>query len=433
MKRYLKIAALSAVAAALIAGIYFVSKSPDIADEEQGENIEEILVRNLNNPVISMKLSNGTGTYEFVKNNGEWQSVFRQNEKTHGNTVVSLESILCATFANELIEENVSSLSKYGLDEPSAKLSGVTDAGEEVYILIGSNVVGTKYYFTMDNKNVYTMGADEAGLLLVGMSAFVDLSLTSLSIENITKAVICAGEPITIEKKQVTESSQSADDLFSYAVTTPVRANASPTDVQSLFEKMSSVGASDFIYDMDSSEAHIDENRYFEVVTDSVSLKYFLGAEDKDFVYVKKEGAGGIYKVSKDMLSFIGLSVFDLVDKHISLHYISEVSSVLIKSNEGEYKIIFKDNPSVNGKNISEDKATSFYQSLISLSYDGSIDSSASGENEVTITFYLEDGSETIEFLDAGVMDYEVRKAGLSGLKIQKKYVRKILSLAKEL
>lgn len=30
-------------------------------------------------------------------------------------------------------------------------------------------------------------------------------------------------------------------------------------------------------------------------------------------------------------------------------------------------------------------------------------------------------------------MDYEVRKDGMFGLKIQKKYVQKILSLAKEL
>lgn len=433
MKKYLKITVLLAVAAAFVVCLYFVSKSPDLTVEEQETVTEEILVRTLDSPVISMKLSNGTGTYEFIKNDGEWQSVFKQNEKTHGNTVVSLESILCATFAEELIEENVSSLSKYGLDDPSAELSGVTDAGEEVCILIGNSVVGTKYYFTMDNKNVYTMGADEAGLLLVGMSAFVDLSLTSLSVDSIAKTVICADEPIIIEKKQITESSQTADDLFSYAVTTPVRANASPSDTQKLFESISSVGASDFIYDMDPSIAKIDDNRYFEIETDGGKMKYFLGAEDGGSVYVKKEGAGGIYKVSKDKLSFMDLSVFDLVDKHICLHYISEVSSVLIKSNEGEYKIIFGDNPSVNGKSISEDDATGFYQRLISLSYDGSIDGSLSGENEVTITFYLENGSETIEFLDAGVMDYEVRKAGISGLKIQKKYVQKILSLAKEL
>lgn len=433
MKKYSKIAVLSVIVAALTLCIYFVNKSPVTVDEEKNTEQEEIIVRTVADQVVSMKLSNGTGEYEFIKNNGEWQSVFRQNEKTYGNTVVSLESILKVTLAKELIEENVSSLSKYGLDSPSAKLTCVTDKGDKYYILMGSSIVGTKYYFTTDSKNVYTMTADEAGLLLVGMSAFVDLSLTSLSIDSITKAVICSGEPITVEKKQLDKNSQSTDDLFSYAVTTPVKANASPTNIQSLFESMSSVGASDFIYDMDSSLAQIDENRYFEIVTDSEKLKYFLGAEDGKSVYVKKEGAGGIYKVSKDKLSFMDSAVFDLVDKHICLHYISEVSFVVINSEEGEYKITFGEKPSVNGKSIDEEKATGFYQSLISLSYDGSLENTSSGDALVTVTFYLEDRTEKIEFLDAGVMDYEVRKDGMFGLKIQKKYVQKILSLAKEL
>ncbi len=433
MKKYSKIAVLAVIVAALTVCIYFVNKSPVTGDEDKNTEQEEIIVRNVADEVVSMKLSNGTGEYEFFKNNGEWQSVFRQNEKTYGNTVVSLESILKVTLAQELIEENVSSLSKYGLDAPSAKLTCTTDKGDNYYILIGNNIVGAKYYFTTDNKNVYTMTADEAGLLLVGMSAFVDLSLTSLSIDSITKAVICSGEPITVEKKQLNKNSQSADDLFSYAITTPVKANASPNAIQSLFESMSSVGASDFIYDMDQSLAQIDDNRYFEIVTDSERMKYFLGAEDGKSVYVKKDGAGGIYKVSKDKLSFMDSAVFDLVDKHICLHYISEVSSVVINSEEGEYKITFGEKPSVNGKSIDGEKATDFYQSLISLSYDGSLENTSSGDALVTVTFYLEDRAEKIEFLDAGAMDYEVRKDKMFGLKIQKKYVQKILSLAKEL
>ena len=56
-----------------------------------------------------------------------------------------------------------------------------------------------------------------------------------------------------------------------------------------------------------------------------------------------------------------------------------------------------------------------------------------SSSAEVTITLHTADGAETTEFFNAGVIKYEVKKPGVSGLTIQRKYVDKLLKLAKEL
>lgn len=436
MKRYAKLILLFAIVILLVAALWIVTKQPAKSDES-GENTEEpsIVVRQSDEELSSMTLSNGEGTFTFAKVSGEWQSVFRNGEKTHGNTVVSLESMLKTTLAAELIEENAASLNKYGLDSPAAVLTGNGENGGVYFIKIGNSIVGQKYYFTVDDKNVYTVSADEGGLFLVGMGAFVDLSLVDTNIENISKLVISNGEEIAIEKRAATAADKSkADSLFSYGVISPVTANASPTEVQKLFNSVSSVGAKSFIPDPDAEAAAIDSGKFFEVVTDKGSLKYYIGAETAGGYYVQKHGESGVYVVDKSQLSFMDTSVFTVVDKHINIRYVSDVTSVDITSPEGGYTIVLGDNPTVNGRAIESDAAANFYQAVISLCYDGEMKEGEESDGaEVTITLHTADGDETTEFINAGVIKYEVKKSGVSGLTIQRKYVDKLLKLAKEL
>ena len=66
--------------------------------------------------------------------------------------------------------------------------------------------------------------------------------------------------------------------------------------------------------------------------------------------------------------------------------------------------------------------------------YDGEMkEGEESSEAEVTVTLHTVTGDETTEFHNAGVIKYEVIKPGVSGLTIQRKYVDKLLKLAKEL
>ena len=59
--------------------------------------------------------------------------------------------------AQELLE------AKYGLDKPTVTVRYKT-ANSEGFLKIGSSIVGTKYYFTVDDVNVYTMDTMDAGL-----------------------------------------------------------------------------------------------------------------------------------------------------------------------------------------------------------------------------------------------------------------------------
>lgn len=435
MKRYVKLILLAAAVVLLIAALWIVKKQPAISEEKEENKEPEIIVRQLDEELSEMTLSNSEGSFSFVKNSGEWQSVFRNGEKTYGNTVVSLASMLKTTLATELIEENASSLHKYGLDSPAAILTGKGENGGVYFIKIGNSIVGKKYYFTVDDINVYAVSADEGGLFLAGMGAFLDLSLVEADIESIAKLVISNGDVITIAKRETAAADKkNADSLFGYGVISPVVANASPTEVQTLFNSVSSIGAKSFIPDPDAVTVGINPEKYFEVVTEKGSLKYYIGAETAGGYYVQKHGGSGVYVVDKAKLVFMDISVFTVVDKHINIRYISDVASVDIASPEGGYTVVLGDNPSVNGRAIDSDAATSFYQAVISLCYDGEMkEGEESGAAEVAITLHTQSGDERTEFCSAGVINYEVKKPGVSGLTIQRKYVDKLLKLAKEL
>lgn len=435
MKRSAKIIILSLVVLLLAAAFVFVSRQPSITEEEEIDLEPTLAVRNIEGEIISMTLENSEGTFSFAKGESGWFCSFRNGEAAYGNTVVSLASMLKTTLANELIEENAKSLSKYGLETPNAILRGVTDKGEEYFIKIGNSIVGSKYYFTVDDKNVYTVSVDEGGLFFVGMSAFVNLDVTSLSIDNMTALKVSNGELIVIEKRDAaSQTAGGADALFTYGVTSPVTANASPTDVQGLFESVASIGAKRFIPSPDAEEAGINPDRYFEIITTSGSIKCYVGNLSKSGYYVQKDGESGVYIVDESKLGFMNMTAFDVVDKHISIHYISEVTSIEVKSAEGGYVVTLGENSTVNGKAIEEDAATEFFRSVISLSYDGTLaEGTENGAVEVTVTLNTASGAETIEFLNAGAINYEVRKNGVFGLTIQRKYVDKILNLAKEL
>lgn len=437
MKRNAKIIILSVAVLLLIFAFYIVNKQPSVTQRENGkeEIIPDITVRRLDEDIVSMTLINSEGEFSFAKGHDAWTCGFRNGENAYGNTVASLESMLKTTLAVELIEENASSLSKYGLEKPEAVLKGVTESGKEYFVKVGNSIVGSKYYFTVDDKNVYTVSADEGGLYFAGMSAFVNLSITSLSIDDITKLVISNGELIAIEKKETKEGSSSdSDALFSYAVTSPVTANAAPSDVQSLFESVTSIGAKGFVPDADEEDIGINYENYFEIFTAAGSIKCSVGDKTASGYYVKKAGESGAYIVDSSLLEFMKITPFDIVDKHISIHYISEVSSVEISGADVNYKIILGDNPSVNGREIDSESATDFYRNVISLCYDGSLSENAvTGERELVVTLQTAGGAETIEFIDAGAINYEVRKNGVFGLTIQRKYVDKLLKLAKEL
>lgn len=436
MKRFIKIGVFLLIAVALAVAIYFVLRQPSLPTEEEGvTNEPQLAVRTIGEEITNMTLTNAEGSFDFANVNGEWLSLFRENEPVYGNTVTALYSMLKNTLAVELIEENTASLSKYGLDEPKATLFGTGESGSIYYIKIGNSIVGSKYYFTVDDKNVYTISADEGGLYFVGMGAFVRLSLTSLEIENIQAVAISNGSLIGIAKKNISEADKTADALFTYAVTSPVSANASPTATQSLFEKMASVSAKSFLPYPDADEAAIDPEKYFSVATAEKTDTFYIGAKTEKGYFVQKQGESGVYIVDSNVLSFMDTKLFDVVDKHIALYYLNEVSSVDITSPEGNFTVVFGDSPSVNGKAADAEAVTDFYERLIALCYDATLDDGdeASSVPEITISFNTSSGVDRTEFYSVGVMSYEVRKNNLFGLTVQKKYLEKILKLAKEL
>ena len=423
---------------ALASCLYFLTRGGEEIKKEEEGGMSYFTVKTVNEDIKEISLINTSGVFGFEKKNGEWMNVFTESVKTSGNTIYAIESILKETYAVDEIEKDVAAMSKYGLDKPVATAKYVTAGGNDGFIKFGNSVVGAKYYFTVNDKDVYTMDISEAGLFLVGMRAFADMTLINEEIADIYSVTLCSGgEEITVSRKSEEElKEESADALFSYGLVSPVKENASPNDVQHLFEMIGNTAAMEYDpYANDEACGFIDSGKYFSYKAKDSSGKFIVGSKTSDgSVYVKAAGKKGAYKVSREEMAFMDYTAFDLVDKHIALYYIDEVSKVIIEAHGEKFELVTGDAPALNGRSIDKDAAQDFYRSLISLTYQGNVaketDSSVA---EVIITFHTANGKDETRYVKYDAMNYAVLRNGKMEFTIQKKFVEKILGLIKEL
>lgn len=437
MKKSLKLILLLIVVVALGTVAFMLTREEKNVTSNEKED-KSFYVRNLSEEIREINLVNTSGVFGFVKENGVWYNIFTEKVETYGNTIYALESILKEPKAEDLIEENVASLGKYGLDKPSVTASYVTASGNKGVLKIGNALVGAKYYFTLDNKTVYSMASSEAGLFMAGMRAFSDLNLVNLKIEDLKKVTVYNyGETVEVEKKNENEiKGDGASSLFSYALRKPVNENASPNDVQVFFEAVCAVAAQNYDPYAKDADCGFDKiDRYFIYETKDEKGHFILGKSKGDgYTYVKKQGVKGAYTVSDDVLSFIEKSAFELVDKHISLYYFDETKKVTITSGNEKYELIIKDKVFLNGKELELETAQELFRNIIGLCYDDSASYEITmPQSEVRIVFETKDKMDITDYVTYDAMNYGVLRNGKMEFTIQKKYVEKILSLVKEL
>lgn len=423
---------------ALFACLFFLLKDDGKINEEEESKEEYIAVKTVNEELKEIRLTNTSGVFGFEKKNGEWMNIFTESVKTSGNTIYGIESIIKQTFAIDAIEKDVASMEKYGLDRPSATAKYVTESGKNGFLKIGNSIVGTKYYFTVDDKDVYTMDMAEAGLFLVGMRAFADMTLINEDATSFKRIVISNyGEDIAVARKSEEElKREDADALFSFGLESPVKENASPNDIQKLCEAMGNIGAAEYDPYADDEECgFVESERYFTYETDKSGGKFIIGnSPEEGYSFVKAEGVKGAYKVSNDAISFMDYTAFDLVDKHIALFYFDDISKITIEKGEEKYEIFIGDEVIVNGKTVDTEIAQDFYRSLISLTYEGNVEKELEETSgEVTISFETKREKDVTNYINYDAMYYAVSRNGATEFIIQKKYVEKILSLVKEL
>ncbi|MBR6719355.1 MAG: DUF4340 domain-containing protein [Clostridia bacterium] len=434
----LRLIILFIVVLALALSLYFLTRDENVENKEEIGETTYFTVKTVEEDISEISLVNTSGVFGFEKKNGEWMNIFTEYVKTSGNTIYGIESIIRETYAVDEIEKDVASMAKYGLDKPVATAKYVTAGGNAGFIKIGNSIVGAKHYFTLDDKNVYTMDISEAGLFLVGMRAFADMTLIDEEISEISSVTIfSSGENVTVSKKSEEElKEESADALFSYGLISPVKENASPNDVQHLFEMLANTVATEYDpYASDEECGFTESGKYFSYTAKDSSGKFIVGnkTSDGDF-YVKPEGKKGAYKVSKEELAFMDYTAFDLVDKHIALYYFDEVSKVTIEAHGEKYELVTGDTPTISGKALELEAAQEFYRNLISLTYQGNVEKEIDTDvSEVIITFHTADGKDVTRYIKYDAMNYAVLRNGEMEFTIQKKYVEKILSLIKEL
>ncbi|MDP4133856.1 MAG: DUF4340 domain-containing protein [Bacillota bacterium] len=442
MKKWLKLTLMGVLVLSLAVCAYIVLKlGTDPEQKTDDKKTEEITVDTLNNDITEIYLTNKDGSYHFVKKDKKWKMVFNQELDAEGNTIVSIDSILKKVIAKDLIEKNTTVLSKYGLDQPQATVKYVLDNGTVKTLKIGDSIVNQKNYFTLDDKTVYTMANSDSGLFLAGMSAFINMSLTSYKIENVSDFALVKGNSVLKVGKKSDEEvkDKSVKSLMSFKLTEPVQASASPDAVKSLYESVLDISANGYLPYAEDAACGITGNNdtYFQItdINKSTETFYVGSAAKKGYTYVKRLSHPGIFVVSDDQLAFLKTTSFDIIDKHISLHYLQDLNKVVIKSEGNTYTIERTGDKSytLNGKKVDYDKIANFYEIAISLTYDG-VAVTTPGTGVVTeIGFYTDKASDVTQYSSYDPMSYSVTKEGVQGFTIKKKYVDKVVSLVKEL
>ncbi len=434
---------LAALVLALIFGIYYVVRIPEKEPEIIGaeETLPEgFSVKLIEENIEKITLRNSEGVFEFEKENGQWMTVFDKKLRTEGNAITAIEAIIKDTRAVDEIEKNASSLKVYGLDKPMAQLSYVTESGEKGFIKLGNSVAGIKHYFTLDDKTVYTMDLSEAGMFMVSMKAFMNMDLLSADIQQISKiTIVNDSTEIILEQKSESEKTEGdASSLFGYALKSPVKENASNSAVQTLMQMISDIDADYYNPYMDDETAGFTESlKSFSVTVAGKEEKFVLGKKvGEDAVYVKKEGSDGVYTVSLGALAFMDYTAFDLVDKHIVLYYLQEISCIRMETSGEVYEFMLGADKTLNGESIDEEKLANFYEALMGLSYEGTVSEEFEAEGlnaEIKVILYKDGKKDITEYVPYDAMNYAVRRNGATELTIQRKYLEKILSLAKEM
>ena len=143
-----------------------------------------------------------------------------------------------------------------------------------------------------------------------------------------------------------------------------------------------------------------------------------------------------MYTVPLEILGFMDYTTFDLIDKHIALYDIDEISCIRIEASDEVYEFMLGTNKTLNDKTVEEETVVEFYKALVGLSYDGNVTKQFASEEvkpEFTIIFYKNGKKDVTEYIPYDAMSYAVRRNGVTELTIQRKYLEKILSLVKEM
>ncbi len=439
------------------------------AEEQVDERL--ILTEKTEADVVSIHVKNMSDEYDIIKNGEEWTISGIEGAEVLTDSLNALVTNVSSMTANQVVEENASDFSKYGLTAPNSEVT--VDYGSEKFTFLVGNETPTSsstvYFCEKGNTTVFTYKKSH----LSGFSAdrFSYVSTTAMpgydqqAGEAVTKFTIERADlekPIVIE--QIPAPGEDEIAVFSYELTSPYNAYVdltnAPNFIYSLFgltaDKVAWYGMEEKDYEISGIN---NPNCKFTLETTLKTYTITLGnavaeevadengnvtTEIVGFYGMSSEVPDTLFLFSADAIPAFSIQAESLISRLFLMPYIYSLESVEYSDSKGqEFTLGFETikaetedgedihNHYLNGEIHDEQQIKNMYQYLIAASGDDLYMEEEKGELLATITYNYADkneGSDVVRFYSSDDRKVIISVNGDNLFKTKQIYINQLYS-----
>lgn len=381
--------------------------------------------------IDSILVDNESGEYSFEKDNNVWNIVDNdENFKVNTYKMDTIAEYMAKLTATQIIEENASDLSAYGLDKPISITC--SDGSKKYTILLGNATPTNSGYYVMkpDDKTVYCISAGDGVNIRATRDDLKDLYILDVGSSKIST--------FYLEKDGKVMFDLTKDSTTGWVMHAPVERNVNIANISSMLELLVRAKVTSFVEE--GENVNLAE---YGLASPSYKLK--LGTEDEtvDVYFGDFKGETEIYGLFPKTNQVVTFNIYDLdfFDKSTSsvlndvIHWIDMIDVSHIDLNLDGKEITMdmdmknrsdtQPDISINGTKVDstdEDLLQSynkFYTAIAGL-YFSEVDVDAAPEDKdpaISIEYTLkEDGSKyTIELVAKDTQYYYIFENGEYG------------------
>lgn len=262
---------------------------------------------------ISLKRENGTETVLKRGADNKWAMEKPEPLPVDQDAVNGILNTLSSLNADEVVDENASNLSPYGLDAPSVELTVTKKDGKTEKVLIGHDTPtgGNVYAKTGEAPKVYTVASYTKSSLDKSPSDLRDKRLLTFDSDKLTRVELTA-------RKQTVEFGKNNQNEWQIVRPSPMRADG--YQVEDLIRKLK-----DARMDLSKEEDVKKAPSAFASgsvigvakVTDAAGTQTIEVRKVKDDYYAKSSVAPQPFKVNNDLGTGLDKSIDDFRNKKL--------------------------------------------------------------------------------------------------------------------
>lgn len=423
MKSFIKVIAVVAILI-LLTGVYAAVKDKKGTDNNGNTTNEAGTLTNYKNEdILSFKIINENGQFEFSKSGEKWFLLNQNNVLLDQTVSAQIFEQLLKINTTEVISQNAKDTSQYGFDNSlSVEINLIN--GKKVELEFGKqNSTKQSNYARFAGKNkIFLVGSFVYDIFNFKLTDIKDTTLFAMDSTKITG--------FTLLKKNKKIYSIEKDEDSNWVIEYPTKSYADKTTLSNIFDSFAALYKIQFI------ENDAKNLKKYGLDNPAYTINVSLGSDQKvlmlgdmkvsgDEIYAKLGNSNDIFTMDIAALNFIDKPLYEIMESFVYSVPIANVSKVMVYMDktatileiESDGINSNKDTFIVNGTDVSKiskngrQTARLYYQALIALERNAVFDSSKkpSGFSDATITYTLDNGNKVkLDFVSKNADNYYV-------------------------